>query len=762
MRSGREAGQYAFLDVPTVQDALLDFHDGKHSRVTLQIPAMHCVACVWLLENLFHLRRGIGQSRVNFARRELSLTFVPEEIRLSEVAELLASLGYAPRLSFGHPEKVAAEPGRKAQWLKIGIAGFGFGNIMLFSLPLYLGLDSFSAPVFRGVFGSLSLLLALPVLVYSASDYWKSALLSVRTKVLTLDVPIALGLAALYGQSAWEILSRTGEGYLDSLAGLVFFLLCGRMFQQKTHDRILFDLDYKAFFPLAVLRRKGPEQVERGPSVPGAVSEFSHGALSDVEVGDHLLLRNGELIPADAILVSGKASIDYSFVTGEAQPVERLAGQHVYAGGKQVGESIEVRTVKPVSQSYLSSLWTHEAFRKQREDAVRTLTNRYSRRFTWIVVGVAVIAAVFWAVAGDVSRGLKAFTSVLIVACPCALALAAPFTLGTAQRILSRRQIFLKNAEALERMAQVDHVVFDKTGTLTLPWGSEVQFIGGEPLSAEEQRWVAALATHSTHPLSVAIARAMPNGGATADLVGFREVVGRGVSGEVEGRRLCLGSREWLVENGVHDASTGTEVQPGDVWLGLSGQRRGVFRLTHGVRPAVRELLSALNHRRRTTLLSGDSERDRPVFAAHFNDGLHFNQQPIEKLEFVRCLQRVGKTVLMVGDGLNDAGALKQSDVGVAVVEQTGSFSPASDIIMPAAELGRLEAMLGLASSAVKIVRLSFGISALYNAVGISIGAAGILSPVICAVLMPLSSVSVVLFACGATRRSAAKAGLLK
>jgi len=415
---------------------------------------------------------------VHFARREVSITFAPAQIRLSQVAALLDSLGYTPRLTFGQLESAASSPsGRKSQWLKVGIAGFAFGNIMLFSLPLYLGLDSFSGPIFRKVFGLLSLALALPVVLYSASDYWKSALLSLKTRTLTLDVPIALGLAALYAQSAWEILSGAGEGYLDSLAGLVFFLLCGRAFQQKAHDRILFDLDYKAFFPLAVLRRReegselsafGALSTADGPAaISSDQARFDFTPISEVRVGDRLKLRNGELLPADAILLTGSASIDYSFVTGEAEAVQRVAGQHLYAGGRQVGESIEVRVVKPVSQSYLSSLWSHETFAKPRDNELRTLTNRYSRRFTWIVVGIAAASGLLWTMAGDPGRGLKAFTSVLIVACPCALALAAPFTLGTAQRLLSRRQIFLKDGHALERMAVASNVVFDKTGTLT-------------------------------------------------------------------------------------------------------------------------------------------------------------------------------------------------------------------------------------------------------------------------------------------------------
>ena len=339
---------------------------------------------------------------------------------------------------------------------------FGFGNIMLMSLPLYFGLDSFNGPWFKALAGWLSLAFALPVVAFSAADFWRAAWLSFRQRALTLEVPIVIGLMAIYLSSAFEVFSQRGPGYCDSLCGLIFFLLCGRLFQKKTYDRLTFDRDYKGFFPLSVVRKNSSGEM----SV----------AISQLETGDHLILRNGELLPADAKLVGGEACIDYSFVTGESEPVARAAGSHLFAGGRQVGGAIEVETVKPVAQSYLAKLWDNEAFRKNRDSDLHSLTNRYSRRFTKLVVGIALAAAVFW-IFKDATKALKAFKSVLIVVCPCALALAAPLTHGTAQRILARLKIFLKNALVIERMAGVDTIVLDKTGTLTCADARGVQFL---------------------------------------------------------------------------------------------------------------------------------------------------------------------------------------------------------------------------------------------------------------------------------------------
>jgi Cu+-exporting ATPase len=764
IRTTTAAARWAFLDDPAVREKLLDYADERQAKVTLQLPAIHCVACVWLLENLFKLHPGIGRSVVNFTRREAAITFAPDRIRFSELAALLASIGYEPELTFAALDKPKPSALRKKQWLQIGLAAFAFGNIMLMSLPGYLGLDRFNGPWFRILAGWLSLALALPVVTFSASDFWRAAWWSLRQRRLALEVPIALGLAAIYGQSLFEVLTHRGPGYCDSLTGLIFFLLCGRLFQQKTHERLTFDRDYKGFFPLAVIRKTptGEENV----------------SLSQLEVGDRLLIRNGELIPADARLLSGPALIDYSFVTGEAEPVARPAGSHLYAGGRQIGGAIEVATVKPVVHSQLASLWGQAAFRKQRGNDLDSLTNRYSRRFTKLIIGLALAAAGFW-LFQDASKALPVFTAVLIVACPCALALAAPLTYGTALRVLARLNLFLKNAPVIERLAGVDTIVLDKTGTLTTAGAGGVAFQSAEcglpsaVLPAEAAQWIASLVRHSTHPHSVRIAKSLA--AVVLPVAGFQETPGGGIAGEVAGHKILLGSNAWL-EKYLVCRSRGNETQisstkesepphrssqqsydPAGVGsytgVAIDGVFRGAFVFENFLRPEVGKLISQLGGRFELALLSGDHERETARFRKLFGERatLRFNQSPADKLEFIRELQQRGRRVMMVGDGLNDAGALKQADVGVAVVENIGAFSPASDVILDAAQLPRLGEMLAFSRQSARVVRAGFVISVLYNLVGVSVAAAGMLAPMVCAVLMPLSSATVLAFACGAT-----------
>lgn len=740
-------GRFDYLDDPVVRERLVDFSDGRTTRVTLQVPAMHCVACVWLLENLFRLRAGIGRSQANFPRREVAIAFDQTQLKLSELVTLLHSLGYPPTLRLDAVERDAARPSSRRLYLQVGVAGFAFGNAMLFSFPGYLGLEGAGGAGMRGFFGVLSLLLALPVLVFSAVDYWRAAWAALRRRVLTIEFPIAIGLAALFGQSVFEILTRSGEGYVDSLTGLVFFLLCGRVFQQKTYERLAFDRDYRAFFPLAVTRKNGfREEVV---------------SISRLAVGDRLILRHGELVPADARLVAGDGLIDYSFVTGEAEPVAKEAGEQLYAGGQQTGGAIEVEILKPVSQSYLASLWSHETFARSRVASLDNLTNRFSRWFTLAVVGVALGAAGWWG-ASDATLAVRAFTAVLIVACPCALALAAPFTFGTAQRLLGRAGIFLKRPQTLETLARVDSVVFDKTGTLTLPGRGAVVW-EGPALTAEQRSLTAALAGQSTHPLAVRIRQALGRIASGGRVRGFTDEPGGGMQGFVDGRPVALGSARWLRRQGIEVAGPASG-KGSSVWLAIDGECLGGFQVGQTMRPEAPGIVAQLGASAELALVSGDNEQERERFAAVFGPAttLRFSQSPMDKLEFVRARQDAGRTVMMVGDGLNDAGALRRSDVGVAVVEDLGAFSPASEIIIEAGRLGRLPAVLEYAKGAVRIVHVCIGVSCLYNLVGVTLAAQGLLAPWICAILMPVSSVSVVALASGLSAWLAKRMGFVR
>ena len=748
MENDASAERFQFLDDPEVRRQFVDYADEKITRVTFTTPAIHCAACIWLLENLFRLNPGIERSRVNFTHKEVSIGFSTGDVRLSEIAALLSSLGYEPELRLSDAGVKTAAPTAKRAWLRVGVAGFAFGNVMLFSFPGYLGLSVESADAWTGFFGWASLLIALPSVTYSAGVYWLSALSAIRARRLNIDVPIALGMAALLGQSLIEVFSGAGCGYLDSLTGLIFFLLCGRSFQQKTYDRLSFERDYKSFFPLSTTRVTGKGEESAG--------------LSTLRVGDRLRIRNGELIPADARLVSGAGLIDYSFVTGESQPVEKRIGDHVHAGGRQKGASIEIETEKPVSQSYLTSLWNQDAFLKPTERSFVGLADRFGQYFTFAVLGVAGIASLVWLAIAPTAAPLV-FTSILIVACPCALALSAPFAFGSAIRQLGRANVFVKNASVIERLAQSDAVVFDKTGTLTEPGEGDCRLRHGE-VTAEEAAAIGSLARESAHPLAHRLGSELADAAIAVAIEAFTECPGKGVKGTIREREFRLGSAAWLQEAGISVPNAADQSDGARIHISIDGQFRGTFTFQNRLRQTADQLLTRLAATHELHLLSGDTDRERARFEALFAnpEALQFEQSPANKLAFIRDLQENGRRTIMAGDGLNDAGALKQADVGISVVEEIGAFSPASDVIMTGRGLCGLDAIQRFARNSVRIVKASFAISILYNVVGVSIAAQGLLSPVFCAILMPLSSITVVSFAVLATSIAARLSGIHK
>lgn len=739
-KARRDARSYAWLDDAEVRQRLIQFSDGATTKVSFYLPAMHCASCIWLLEHLYKLDAGVVHSKVNFLKKEVTIHFEESKTNLRNLAALLASIGYPPEINLGDlNEGAATKAVDRSLYYKIGVAGFAFGNIMLLSFPEYLGLEKELEAWFFGVFGYLNLLLAIPVLVYSGRDYFISAWNGLRNKHLNIDVPLALGMAMLFGRSAWEIIGGAGAGYMDSFAGLVFFLLTGRWFQQKTYHQLSFERDYKSYFPVAASRKNSDGAETATP-------------VNRLEPGDIIVVRNGELIPADGILLRGDARVDYSFVTGEAHPVAVSSGERIYAGGKQNGETIEISLTRRVNTSYLTQLWNDEAFKAKVKGHASLLADRAGRYFTAVILGVAGLSFLYWA-PGDFGKAVNAFTAVLIIACPCAVALSIPFTMGNVLRILGRNRFYVKNTNVLEAFSAVTAVVFDKTGTITNLSQNAVHF-SGRRLTGGDQIALKSLAYQSSHPLSRQIVESMPEV-PVAPLDGFVEIPGKGLSGRVSGRFVRLGSAAFIREE--------KEDQKG-VFAEIDGDVYGYFDIKSYYREGLPEVLTHFRQQNAgATLLSGDNDREQDALTAYFKEpgALRFHQSPQDKLDFVKNLQQAGKKVLMLGDGLNDAGALRQSDVGIVVAENTNNFTPACDAILHAEEFHRLPKFLNLAHWGITTVNRAYLLAACYNVVGLSYAVSGTLSPVVAAILMPLSSVTIVLFGFGMSHWKAWRLKLL-
>ncbi|MFO0356194.1 MAG: heavy metal translocating P-type ATPase [Sphingobacteriaceae bacterium] len=720
-------GKFAFLEDETVKSKLIHFSEGVQNHVTFYLPQMHCSSCVWLLEHLNKLNGGIIKSQVNFLKKEVTVVFESDKVSLKKIAELLTSVGYEPHISLNNISTKSLKKYNKAKIYKIGIAGFCFGNIMMLSFPEYFSFGYLEDEQLKRFFSYLNLFLALPVFFYSASDFFISSYKSLKQKFLNIDAPIALAVVITFSRSVFEILTNSGAGYLDSMSGIVFFMLVGRYFQDLTYETLSFERDYKSYFPLGVSVIQDDHSEKQIP-------------VSKLKVGDRIKIHHGEIIPADCILFLGKASIDYSFVTGESLPTEKTIGEIVYAGGKQTEGAIELEVIKEVSQSYLTQLWNNDVFKEDVEEKKTSFIHGLSKYFTYVLFSIAIITGIYWKI-NNPSNVLNSITAILIVACPCALLLSATFTNGNILRYLGRSKFYAKNANAVERIADADTIVFDKTGTITYQQEAKLIY-QGDLLTETEQSYIKSLASQSNHPLSKAIVASLQTF-KPLKITDYSELKGKGISGKINGVEIKLGSANYVGTLADKEQADGSLV-----YVSINEQIKGCFIIKNKYRSGLTSLIPRLQKMHKVYIVSGDNESDKENLQKIFgrDTTMLFNQKPEDKLEFIRSLQSQNKKVIMLGDGLNDAGALKQSDVGIAITDDMNNFSPACDAILNGSNFNKLSEIIQYCKDDKKVIIGSFIISIIYNIVGLYFAVQGDLSPVIAAILMPISSISIVLF----------------
>lgn len=749
-------GKYDFLDNEQIVSQLLEFNEQGIQIVRLLIPSIHCSSCIWILENLNKIDIGVQTAQVNFSKKTVNITFSPEHITLKNLVILLSKIGYEPYISLEDTSEKKSHIDRSLLY-KLGVAGFAFGNIMFLSFPEYFEVNEFWLEKYKYVFRWLMFVFAIPAAFYAGADYFIAAYKGLRSKILNIDVPIAIGIAVLFIRSTIEIATDSGTGFFDSMAGLIFFLLLGKFFQQKTYAFLSFERDYKSYFPIAVTRLiENTDTTKVGSEYAGIYTEHSRSTKAkteeqtqvyDLKKGDRILIRNNELLPVDAILIKGQALIDYSFVTGEAAPVSKQSGDYLYAGGRQQATPIEVEVLKPIEQSYLTQLWSNEIFSKNKQHLFESLTDQISKRFTVSLLIIAIIATIVWLFINP-AIALHVFTAVLIVACPCAIALAAPFTLGNLVRIFGRHQLYIKDSSVIERMAHIDTVVFDKTGTLTTSTRDTITY-EGIALTTEETSLLTSILRASNHPLSRSLYSILDKNNIQT-LDDFKEETGQGIIGEINNHNIKIGAFGFV--NTSHKKEEKAHHQTA-VHISTDNQYKGCYIFYNEYRNGVKEVFDQLKKTTKIVILSGDNDGEKEYLTSLLpkNTTILFNQKPEDKLNFIKHHQNAGRNVLMVGDGLNDAGALAQSDVGISISENVNIFSPACDGILDASRFRNIPRFLSLSKKGIQVIKYAFIFSLFYNLIGLGFAVTGNLAPVVAAILMPLSSISIVIFTTIAT-----------
>jgi Cu+-exporting ATPase len=736
--------KFAFLDNAETAAKLISFQNGPETHVSFYLPQIHCSSCIWLLEFLHKLQDGILESRADFTRKEVKIIYNAEKTSLRNIAELLTGIGYEPHISFNDIATTKKGFVNRSILIQLGIAGFGFGNIMLLSFPEYFGISGESSLVLT-LFSYLNLALGTLVFFVPARTFFVSAWKGMQQRFLNIDAPVALAILITYGRSVFEIVTQTGPGFMDSMSGIVFFMLTGRFYQDYSQNKLSFDRDFKSFFPAAVTKIVNQEEIP--------------ATLDQLKAGDTIRIHHKELIPADGLLLRGHGKIDYSFVTGEAEAQSRQIGELLYAGGRQVGQSIEIQLTRAVSQSYLTSLW--EQNKGNFEEKKRSFSHQLAKNFTLVLFAAVALTALFWAFI-DPGKIFNTVTAMLIIACPCALLLAVTFTNGSILSILSKNGLFLRNPVVLESLAETTTIFFDKTGTLTHSGETSVETRNMD-LNLEEKEAIFRVSSQSVHPLSRAITQfirpqlPIETLQKPSQLALFEENAGKGLEGTFKGIKIKIGTSSFL---GI---DRNLSPQQSHSHLLIDGAYKGCFVFKNKYRQGVDSLLEKLQKQSyKTGLISGDKPSEKETLSQLFpeNATLLFEQLPEDKKNTIQTLQEKGEKVLMLGDGLNDAIALAQSHSGIAVTDDTNLLSPACDGILKGDMVPRLDDLLYMAKANMRIIYFTFGVSLLYNSVGLYFAVQGLLSPLIAAIIMPSMTFTIIIITSLSSRLLAIKRGL--
>jgi Cu2+-exporting ATPase len=735
--AGAAPGRYETMDDPAFAARHVDAVDDGRRRIDLYLDGIHCAACVWLIERLPQVLAGVVSSRLHFRRRVVTIAWDPTEVRLSAIARCLAGLGYAPHPVTASAVDTARRREERRHLVRIGVAGACAANVMLIAFALYGGMLEGMAAELRTFFRATSLGITLIVLAGPGRVFFVGALSSLRTRVMHMDVPVAIALAAGTAWGAANTVRGTGEVYFESLTAVVFLLLVGRWIQSRqqrsAHDAV--ELLY-CITP-ATARRIDDDGVARDV----AIEALERGAIVEV--------RSGETVPADGTLLDVGSTFDRAVLTGESRPAEVAAGHPVCAGVVNLGPAVRLRVDATGTETRAGRLMTMiERLSRERAPIVR-LADRVAHRFVIVILTIATITLLAWMPAAP-EAAIEHAIALLIVTCPCALGLATPLALVAAIGRAARAGILIKGGGTIERLAGRGVILLDKTGTVTEGRSTVAAWRGPSEIGP----LVAALERGGAHPVAGALVDAFEAGKHDADVTDV-ERAARGVSGRVDGRRLVVGAPSFVraaaasvpdwVEACERDL-TARALTP--VLVAVDGAIVGAAGIGDRIRADAAEAIAALRRLGWDVgLLSGDHPSVVDVVGRRIGvpeTGRVGGATPEDKVAAVRAAAGTGRPVIMVGDGVNDAAAFGAADVGVAVHGSAEASLRAADVFLGHPELATLVALIRGARRSVRVVRRNLAASLLYNVVAGSLAIAGLINPLLAAVLMPISSLTVV------------------
>ncbi|KUJ72642.1 heavy metal translocating P-type ATPase [Thiomicrospira sp. WB1] len=741
-----------FYDYDEVQSQFVTSLDSRRS-ITLMSEAIHCAACIWLIEHTLAKLDGVLMAKVNFTNKQIKIRWDNERIQLSDIIHALNRIGYDATPYDASASEEAYRKANRDLLYRLGFAGFAMMNVMWFAVALYAGADE--DPEFRHYFHWVQWVIATVTLIYSGKPFWRGAWQSLKARNVGMDVSITLGILTTYFYSFWVTIDPThsGDVYFDTMIDFIFLLLIGRYLEAISKNKAM-----DSTRRLMDLQPKVARQIE------GQNDQVSVVPVRKLKPGDRVMVKPGDQIPVDGVVLTGTGNVNESMLSGESREIAKQPGMRVSAGTLNLDGTLTIEVSAILQGTMLGRIVSMVEDAQGAKAPIQCTAEKIMPWFVSVVITLAVLSFAYWIVHADLETAMIAATAVLIITCPCAFGLATPMATAVASGVSAQNGILIKNASVLEVLQQMNHFVFDKTGTLTQGKMQLQELIWADQAPADEAgrshliEAMVRIEFHSEHSLGKAIVEALQaqypalkNERMTLDR--FQAHPGRGVEADWQGRHYLIGTRAWLSQYQVDfppglvkkEAERGA-VGETSVWVVRDGQVQAVLFLKDPLREDARALIDRLKVKgKQVTLLSGDRQAVAESVAKELG-GMEVIAEvlPDEKHDVIARLQQT-QPVVMVGDGVNDAPALARARVSMALGSGTDVSMDCADVILLNNELLSVDTALALSQRTLKTIKENIISSIIYNVTFVPLAMAALLTPLIAAITMPLSSLVVIL-----------------
>ena len=734
-----------FLDHDEVQQPFVNGL-GERREITLMSEAIHCAACVWLIEHTLANTDGVLMARVNFTNKQIKIRWDNSQIKLSDIIRKLNSIGYDANPYDASASEQATRKANRDLLYRLGFAGFAMMNVMWFSIALYSGADS--DPEYRDYFQILAFIVATITLAYSGQPFFKGAMTSLKGRTVGMDVSISLGMLTTYFYSTWVTFSpmATGEVYFDTLIDFMFLLLIGRYLEAISKNKAI-DASRRLMDLQPKVARKQLDD------------EFQVVPVRLLLPGDIVQVKPGEKFPVDGVITQGEGQVNEAMISGESREIVKSVGHKVIAGTINIDGTLSVEVQSILQNTQLGKIVNMVEEAQGSKAPIQCTADKIMPWFVTATLTLAVFSFVFWLWQADLPFAIMTATAVLIITCPCAFGLATPMAIAVASGVSARHGILVKNGAVLEVLRDVDHFVFDKTGTLTKGQLAMVGDLWHEEVPVMETHRVVASIEHlSEHSLGYGLVSSLQKryNWSAKDFLpveAFKTVAGKGVQAKVGDQVWRIGTAKWLFDEGFavpdllrNRAEEEARNARTAVWVANSQQILGVIFLEDELREDAVELMRSLRDQgKQITLLSGDLQVVANAVAERLGEiNVIAEVMPQDKNEVIAKMQQSGSKVAMVGDGVNDAPALVRADVGIALGSGTDVSMESADIILMNNQLISVDTAVQLSERTLRTVKQNIASSIAYNIIMVPLAMSGVLTPLIAAITMPLSSLVVI------------------